>query len=247
VYSTGTREAALDLLNAGLNDCAIARRLGIPRSTIRDWRRPSYVRKTVDMTCPRCWRAVGRPFGFSDDDYAELLGLYLGDGHIVRTGRSDRLRIFLDTRYQGIVKDARDLLMRSFPKRRVGCFKSKKGTTTILSLYSTHLSCVFPQHGPGRKHNRPIVLEPWQRAILEKAPWPFLRGCIRSDGCVFVNRTGRYSYVSYDFKNRSGDILGLFTDACEIAGVEYRRYSGHVRIYRRASVALMLEHVGIKE
>jgi hypothetical protein len=199
------------------------------------------------MTCPRCWRDVSRPFGFTDADYAELLGLYLGDGHIVKTGRTDRLRIFLDTRYPGIVTDARALLQRTFPERSVGWMLSRKGTTTILSLYCTHLSCVFPQHGPGRKHSRPILLEAWQRTILERSPWPFLRGCIRSDGCVFMNRTGRYSYLSYDFKNRSTDILGLFTDACELVGVEYRRYSEHVRIYRRPSVKLMLEHVGIKD
>jgi hypothetical protein len=39
----------------------------------------------------------------------------------------------------------------------------------------------------------------------------------------------------------------LFTDACELVGVEYRRYAGHVRIYRRASVALMQAEVGLKE
>ena len=68
------------------------------------------------MICPRCWRGVRRPFGFTDDDYAELLGLYLGDGHIVRTSRADRLRIFLDTRYPGIVTDTRALLQRCFPE-----------------------------------------------------------------------------------------------------------------------------------
>lgn len=199
------------------------------------------------MTCPRCWREVSRPFGFTDAEYAELLGLYLGDGYIVRAGRTERLRIFLDTSYPGIVGETRALLLRCFPGSRVGWFVSRKGTTTILSLYCTHLSCVFPQHGPGRKHTRPIVLEGWQRTILERAPWRFLRGCIRSDGCVFVNRTGRYKYLSYDFKNRSAEILSLFTDACDIAGVEYRRYREHVRIYRRASVELMLSRVGVKE
>jgi hypothetical protein len=82
---------------------------------------------------------------------------------------------------------------------------------------------------------------------LERAPWPFLRGCIRSDGCVFVNRTGRYSYLSYEFSNSSADILGLFTDVCDLVGVGYRRYARQVRINRRGSVALMLDHVGIKD
>ena len=71
------------------------------------------------------------------------------------------------------------------------------GATVVLWVYSRHLSCLFPQHGPGKKHERRIVLEAWQQEIVEAAPWAFLRGCIRSDGCVFVNRTGRYEYLSY--------------------------------------------------
>jgi hypothetical protein len=246
VHSAAVHATALELIRSGLNDCEVARRVGLPRSTVRDWRRPTYVRKAPAMICPRCWREVYRPFEFTDADYAELLGLYLGDGHIVATRRAQRFRLFLDARYSQIVKDAEDLLGRCFPERRVGRFSAHGGTMIVLSLYCAHLSCVFPQHGSGKKHERPIVLEPWQRDVLARDPWPFLRGCIRSDGCVFTNRTGRYSYLSYDFSNRSTDILGLFTDACDLVGVEYRRYAEHVRIYRRPSVALMLEHVGVK-
>lgn len=183
---------------------------------------------------------------FTEPDYAELLGLYLGDGHIVRTGRSDRLRLFLDTRYEGITADAQSLLERCFPGHRVGRFRSRKGTTTILSVYSTHLACLLPQHGPGVKHERDIVLEDWQTAIVEGSPWTFLRGLIRSDGCVFVNRTGRYEYVSYEFSNRSAQIRALFMDACDCVDVSYRPYRRYVRIYRRESVALMQANVGGK-
>ena len=84
-----------------------------------------------------------------------------------------------------------------FPAHSVGVSRSRKGTTTIVSLYSTHLACLFPQHAPGGKHDRSIVLEPWQADILERDPWPFLRGCIRSDGCAFVNRTGPYEYLAH--------------------------------------------------
>ena len=115
-----------------------------------------------------------------------------------------------------------------------------------LHAYHGHWICLFPQHGSGKKHDRPIVLEPWQREFVDAAPWALLRGLIRSDGCVFVNRTGRYAYESYDFSNLSSDILDLFAATCDAVGVEYRRYRISVRIYRRASVALMLEHVGRK-
>ena len=240
------RAEALALLAEGHNDCEVARRMGIPRETVRYWRRPSYRRTTTDRACPRCWLPSRRRIDFRERDYSELLGLYLGDGHIVSMGRTDRLRIFLDVRYPDIVSDTGALLRRSFPDHSIGVGRSQKGTTAIVSLYCSHLRCLFPQAGSGRKHTRPIELDDWQMDILAREPWAFPRGCIRSDGCVFVNRTGRYSYVSYDFKNLSPDILGLFTHACELMGADYRRYAHHVRIYRRASVALFAAHVGAK-
>jgi hypothetical protein len=88
----------------------------------------------------------------------------------------------------------------------------------IVSAYSTHLPCLLPQDAEGKKQDRPIVLEDWQMCQLEEAPWRFLKGCIRTDGCAFVNRTGPYSYLSYHFCNNSEDIIDLFTRACRLVG-----------------------------
>ena len=60
--------------------------------------------------------------------------------------------------------DARSLVARVFPHNQVGLALGKRGTTTILSVYNLHLACLFPQHGRGIKHKRPIVLEQWQEA-----------------------------------------------------------------------------------
>src|SRR3954464_11546383 len=95
-----TRSAALALVAKGVNDCEIARRLGIARTTVRDWRCPRYVAQMV--TCPRCGGRL-RPLAFSDPDYAELLGLYLGDGNISQLARTQSLRISLDARYPVIL------------------------------------------------------------------------------------------------------------------------------------------------
>lgn len=121
------------------------------------------------------------------------------------------------------------------------------------SANSRHLACLFPQHGPGPKHKRRIVLEAWQLDLIKQAPWAFLRGCIRSDGCAFINRTGPYEYLSYDFSGMSKDIVDLFAFACERAEIADYHLTGpskrglwDVRINRRGSVALMLEHVGLK-
>jgi hypothetical protein len=197
--------------------------------------------------CPRCWLRVLRPIRFTPDDYAELLGLYLGDGYVVRTGRTQRLRLFLDSRYHGIVEDARALLSRSFPSNSVGLVRAHAGAMTVVSVYCSHLACLFPQHGPGKKHERRIELEPWQEAHVETAPWAFLRGCIRSDGCVFINRTGPYRYLSYEFCNSSPDIRSLFTWTCDLVGVEYRVNGNRIRMCRRRSAELLLQNIGRKE
>jgi len=232
----------LALVEQGHNDCEIARRTGVPRTTVRDIRR---YEPPPGAKCPRCWRRI-KPLALTSDRYAELLGLYLGDGCISRLGRTFSLRISLDAKYPGIVAETRALMVASFPGHRVADVWAHHGSMRVVRVYSSHLPCLFPQHGAGKKHDRPILLEPWQTAIVDVEPWPFLRGCFRSDGCAFINRTGKYEYLSYDFTNLSAGILDLYTRACDAVGVEYRRYARSVRIYRRASVARFEASVGRK-
>jgi hypothetical protein len=249
MHADDVRSQALALVAAGVNDCEVARRLGIPRTTVRDWRRPRYEpRNGVPMRSVRCWRCwePARPVWFDADDYAELLGLYLGDGHITHLARTSRLRIFLDARYELVVDDCEALLRRCFPDNSVARVIRHQGRMVVVYVHHAHLVCLFPQHGVGKKHERVIALEPWQREVVQSSPWSFLRGCIRSDGCVFVNRTGKYEYVSYEFANRSPGILGLFCEVCEHLGLRPRRYAKHARLYRREDVAELLAHVGTK-
>jgi hypothetical protein len=101
------------LVRAGLNDCAIARLTGLPRTTVRDWRQ-------TQRWVPRKWPARAAPLGESCAEcghpihrfdelgppYVYLLGLYLGDGYIVRHGRGVyRLTVTLDARYPGVVAE----------------------------------------------------------------------------------------------------------------------------------------------
>lgn len=188
---------ALELIAQGVNDCEISRRIGVPRATIRDWRRPRYVpRGPAPETCIRCWRPSPR-IRFSSADYAEFLALYLGDGCISEHPRTQRLRIALDKKYPQIIADASDLLDRCFPDNSVDQVDSIGGV--YVSLYCAHLACLLPQHGPGRKHDRAIELEDWQSEILVEEPWPFIRGCIRTDGCAFINRTDVHRDEPYEY------------------------------------------------
>ena len=130
----------------------------------------------------------------------------------------------------------------------------------MVTSYSRHWPCLFPQHGPGMKHTRAIVLEPWQQRIVDEHPWALIRGLIHSDGCRIVNWTEktiggerkRYEYARYFFTNTSTDILRIFTDALDTVGVEWKpgnqrtRTAQNISIAKRPSVALMDDHVGPK-
>ncbi len=129
----------------------------------------------------------------------------------------------------------------------------------MVTSYDRHWPRLFPQHGPGKKHERPIALVPWQRAVVDAHPWELVRGLIHSDGCRVTNwtektiggRRKRYEYPRYFFSNASGDILRLFTDTLDAVGVEWKpanqaRAVQNISVAKRASVALMDRHIGPK-
>lgn len=117
-----------------------------------------------------------------------------------------------------------------------------------VSAYWRSWPCLFPQHGPGKKHERPIVLAGWQQALAGRWPQELLRGLIHSDGCRFQN-TGRggWSCPRYSFTNRSADILEIFCRACEQVGVRWT-LSGSDTVYvsRKADVAALDRFIGPK-
>jgi hypothetical protein len=210
---------------------------------VRDIRAPR--RRDLPL-CPRCWRSLTKRLVWSPARYAELLGFYLGDGCISRVGRTYSLRLSLDPAFPEVASRAATLLAETFAGNRVNRVRADAGATLVLCVYSSHMTCLFPQHGPGKKHERRIALEPWQSAAVAAHPWAFIRGCLWTDGCSFVNRTGRYAYRSWDFCNSSSDIQMLFSSACRSVGVRHRVNGTRIRIYRRPSVALVDAHVGEK-
>jgi len=231
---------ALLLAEIGFNASHVARLTGIPRSTINDWirREPSRPpRRPID------------PRAVPSAEYAYLLGLYLGDGYICRTGRTYWLRIAMDSRYPGITEEARKAIEAVLAPNKGSVLRLRDINMVEISGYSISLPVLFPQHGPGPKHARSIRLEAWQETIVDEHPGLFVRGLIHSDGCRVMNRVwnGRYEYPRYFFSQVSTDIMGLFCRACRQLGVEYR-FNGprSVSIARRASVALVDGFVGPK-
>ena len=120
-----------------------------------------------------------------------------------------------------------------------------------VESYWKHWPCLFPQHGPGRKHERRIALVPWQQRIVDAHPDQLVRGLIHSDGSRHLNRIKHpkrtYEYVRYEFTNRSDDIKRIFCDGLRRARREWRVMNRDaISVARRASVAKLDGFIGPK-
>ncbi len=236
----------LRLVAAGMNDCAIARLTGIPRTTVRDWRCRPGIRPRNLAGSSHC--------GIDHDlaslaaaPYCYLLGLYLGDGYISRQPRTFVLRVSLDSKYPAIIERCRQAIDLLMPTQRARALRRSDGCTDVW-LCSKHWPCLFPQHGPGKKHTRPIGLEPWQQALVDRATEEFILGLIHSDGCRVVANDRGVMSIRYHFSNRSEDILGLFTGALDALGIPWTRSTKYiVSVYRKAATARLDEFVGPKD
>ncbi|MET9950912.1 helix-turn-helix domain-containing protein [Streptomyces sp. NPDC006339] len=259
MYDLGTRKRALALVAQGRSLNSVSKQLNISRHAIRAWQAQLEPKPRVSAQtapCPRCRPVPGLPVATAA--YAYLLGLYLGDGCISDHPRGGHLlRIACADAWPGLIDACREAVLAVRPEGSV-CILKKQGCVAVTS-YGRHWKCLFPQHGPGKKHERRIVLEAWQQEIVDAHPWDFIRGLVHSDGCRITNWTTRlvggerkrYEYPRYFFTNTSDDIRRLYTDTLDTLGVEWTALTRggdpfNVSVARRASVALMDAHVGPK-
>ena len=255
IRSDAIVRSALAASDDGVPDAVNAARHGVAVKTIRRWRR-LYQRRGlprgqhhVGPPCPRCEDGAFDPVA-----YAELFGWYLGDGWIEQHHRGVYvLHVYNDASYPDLNRRIQELMRlvkpggRPHTRDRPGC--------VLTSVAWKHWPCLFPQHGPGRKHERALVLEPWQEEILAVHPGPFLRGLFHSDGCRVTNRTTRmvagepkqYAYGRWMFVNHSGDIRRWCTEALDRMGVPWRQSNWKtVSVSRREGVQRLDEVIGPK-
>jgi hypothetical protein len=238
----------------------VARRLGLPVATVRDWHAGRLPRSVRDLDgseagarCERCGHEEHR-FAEPVERYVYLLGLYLGDGSIAQHPRRVfKLRVFLDKKYPGIVGECAAAMSMVMPANRVGRRLTTSNCWEVWS-FSRSWPCLFPQHGPGKKHHRRIWLAEWQQQLAERWPEALVRGMVQTDGCRFMN-TGRggWRHPRYEFKNMSSDLTSIFCTACDRLGLRWTAAfpsdeARGISIYvsRKADVARMDEFVGPK-
>jgi hypothetical protein len=221
---------------------------------LREWR--DHPEKDDSQTsCPRCAERPASPE--QPAEYGYLLGLYLGDGCISVAGNPAKgvwkLRVMCCDAWPGLTEECAQAMRAVRPANKVMTVR-KQGCTEVVSC-SKHWPCLFPQHGPGRKHTRPIELAGWQQAIVDRYPGDFARGLFHSDGWRGVNRVHRtwgtgegwYEYPRYLFVNKSADILQLCGQTLDQLGVAWR-YSRPtvISVARREAVTRLDQFVGPK-
>ncbi len=214
----------MSLVGQGISDRAIATETGVGYWTARRWRvavaPPQAVlrRRTADawsvpddaVYIATCWASISvmEPLASS-----RRMGGAFGSLPIVDTSRSRRRS---SRRWKR--RSLADML--GFER---GWAKARSSASPTPAIPRA-----FPQHGPGRKHDRAIALADWQLALTHANPAALIRGLIHSDGCRTVNRfrtklpsgrTPEYSYVRYFFSNLSEDVRRIFAEHCELLGV----------------------------
>ncbi|MEV0008110.1 helix-turn-helix domain-containing protein [Streptomyces sp. NPDC047973] len=257
MYDLDTRKRAVALVSQGYSQNSVSKQTGISRAAIRSWlKRIEPAGYAPGSECPRCSGTPRLPD--APDTYAYLLGLYLGDG-CISAGRRGvySLRIACADAWPGLIEACSEAMRIVRPANKISL--TPRPGCQYVTGFSKHWPCLFPQHGPGKKHDRVIALDSWQQDIVNDHPWDLIRGLVHSDGCRITNwatrdvggERKRYEYPRYFFTNVSDDIRQLYTDTLDQLGVEWTHCTRgsnpfNISVARRASVALMDAHVGPK-
>lgn len=233
---------------------AVAREVGVPRSTVREWLRIGDTvlgRRAKIAQASTCDGACVDVEVMDGAAYAYLLGQYLGDGCISAVKLSFRLRISCCDDYPGIMDECARAISAVHTDGHVRCFQ-RIGCTELTDSWH-HWPCLLPHGDGGVKHKRRVELAEWQRRLaLDDHPGQFVRGLIHSDGWRGTNRVrgangATYEYPRYIFSNRSAEIRQLFVSGCDRLGVESRRMNAWtISVARRSSVAELDRIIGPK-
>ncbi len=242
----------MTLIELGHSDREIAHLTGVPRSTVGAWRHGRGISHHERVASAKpSWRPE------NPCAYSYLLGAYLGDGCIsVVSARCASLVITLDSSYPAIVAEIQEATSVVFPGVGVHYFTRMGGSVTAVQANHPALPFAFPQHGPGHKHTREIVLTEWQRELTHAYPKELLRGLIHSDGCRTINRfrtklpggrIAEYEYPRYFFSNLSDGIRAIFCEHCDLLDIRWTQSNPrNISVSHRKSVARLDEFIGPK-
>lgn len=180
------------------------------------------------------WQAKQPKIDYSIDksgDWAELVGITLGDGNIFRFPRTERLVIACNSKDGKYVRHIANLVKKIFKKKPQ--IKKCKSTNCIhIKLYQCHLSKRL-QMPPGDKINNNVAIPKGicrDKNLLTRC----LKGLFETDGSFTIDKKN-YTRV-IEFKNMSRFLLkGVYLG---LKGLNYNPQFGknYVRLARKNEV-----------
>lgn len=178
----------------------IVSRLGVGSSTIARMLQESPLRTKSEAAASRY-----EPLKLSGnlEELAYLVGIYLGDGCLVQSSRTELLDIACDAKYQGLIDRFTSLVSRVFGK--APALQRDPSTNCVhIRLYGTGISATLGMD-LGPKNRRDLQIPLWIKDNEEFTRW-CLRGLFETDGYIH-SRRGRDRSVVVGFSNTNGSLL----------------------------------------
>lgn len=231
--------------NLNPNKLALSKKYKIPRATIRYWLDSDYLERKnlAKLEEDNYLEKVQDRVRNNKKIYNFILGLYIGDGCITKNRMSYKLRIVQDKKYQNSIQEISCVLNDFFQKsstvtQREGC--------SVVTIFDKYLPLYFPQHGPGKKHDRKIELSDFQIKNIDYGN--LMRGLFVSDGSYYL---AVKKYERYNFTNKSLEIINIFRDCLNHFDILHKwriKPNGIyiVEIQKKSEVIKMKEIVGVK-
>lgn len=187
-----------------------------------------------------CWRKrmkkegklkfVYNPFE-KNGDLAELIGVILGDGHIEKFPRTERLYIASNSKNEGFIKRYAKLIEDIF-KKAPTCTKMKKANCVRISLYEKFISKRLKIPTGNRKEINfkiPIWIKKNKNHLIR-----FLRGLYEAEGSFCIHKpTSTYKLF---FANKNSSLLDLVYDSLKELGFHPNKSSYKIQVSRKEEV-----------
>lgn len=168
-----------------------------------------------------------------EKEFSFILGAYLGDGHVVKNSRCEKLSIYNNIIDTNVIAEQVRCLSIIFPNNSVSTYKQLNSNCLEVNVNHSKMKEIF-NHASGKKHERKIKLDNLQRNIVNKFPKEFLKGLFWSDGSRYLHKQGKYEYILYNFTNVSKDIIDLCSFYLEFLDIDHRINSHLPKINNRS-------------
>ncbi len=172
-------------------------------------------------------------------DFAEFIGIMLGDGNIY----GDAIRITINCEEQEFKKHIERLFKRLF-KIEPKVYRSKKSKSLCLYVYSKELRILLKKHGlgQGNKVKRNINVPKWIKNNKSFSRC-CIKGMIDTDGCTHYHKRDKQLYIS--FHNRASNLLTDLQKMAKYFNLKFTQNTQYsVTLYKKDEVRRYIKEIG---